>query len=233
MVRILGRLLVLGSLGVLGFGAYAYLTQFQGSHVAPLALSSPAAGTPAGAGAPAGLAGSWKISDGSVVGYRVREKFASVPAASDAVGRTSAIDGSLEVIQSGSGFSVSSGSFTVDLTTVASNRPQRDQNLQHIGLESATYPKSQLVLTAPVPLPGKMDSGSAVSFTVKGNFTLHGTTKLESIPMQARLSGSAVEIVGSITFPFEQFGMHPPSSADIVTVDDQATMEFDLHLQRA
>jgi len=47
------------------------------------------------------------------------------------------------------------------------------------------------------------------------------------------LSAIAIEVVGSITFPFEEFGMSPPSIGGFVSVQDNATMEFDLHLQQA
>ena len=46
------------------------------------------------------------------------------------------------------------------------------------------------------------------------------------------MSAIAIEVVGSITFPFEEFGMTPPSIGGFVSVQDNATMEFDLHLQQ-
>ncbi len=64
-----------------------------------------------------------------------------------------------------------------------------------------------------------------------GDLTIHGTTRSVTVPMEARLSGARVEVAGSVTFPFSEFGMTPPSIANFVTVQDNATMEFDVVLQ--
>jgi hypothetical protein len=48
-----------------------------------------------------------------------------------------------------------------------------------------------------------------------------------------RLSNSQIETVGAITFPWSEFNMTAPSVGGFVNVTNKATMEFDLHLQRA
>ena len=53
-----------------------------------------------------------------------------------------------------------------------------------------------------------------------------------TIPIDARLTGSTIELVGSISFPFSQFGMTPPSIGGFVSVQNTATMEFQLLLTR-
>ena len=63
-----------------------------------------------------------------------------------------------------------------------------------------------------------------------GDLTIHGVTKSVTIPIDARLTGSKIELVGTITFPFSQFGMTPPSIGGFVTVQKNATMEFQLLL---
>ena len=62
---------------------------------------------------------------------------------------------------------------------------------------------------------------------------VHGATKTETIPVEARLSGSDIEVVGSITFPWGAFNMQAPNVAGFVSVDSTATMEFDLFLKHA
>ncbi len=47
------------------------------------------------------------------------------------------------------------------------------------------------------------------------------------------LSGSTVEAVGSLTFPWSEFNMQASSVAGFVNVTEHATMEFELRLQRA
>src|SRR5205807_9058153 len=76
----------------------AYFAGFAGSPPPKLALSSP---TPTPSGSPTATAsagtGTWTVTSGSQAGYRVREQLASLPAPSDAVGRTSSITGSVTV----------------------------------------------------------------------------------------------------------------------------------------
>ncbi len=53
-----------------------------------------------------------------------------------------------------------------------------------------------------------------------------------TIPLQVKSSDDAVEAVGKLTFPWGEFGMEAPSVAGFVSVEPQATMEFDLKLAR-
>ena len=226
-------LVVAGGVGLL------YLVVFGTSSPPPLSLStpSPASGgatqsSPASPSTAAQLAGSWTVASGSVAGYRVREQLAFLSAPSDAVGRTSSITGKATLGGSGDALTVTAASFTVDVSTLTSDRQMRDGRIHSIGLQSDRYPTASYVLAAPITLPSSATSGQAIHLTSAGSLTIHGTTKNETIPLDARLSGTQLEVVGSITFPWSEFGMQAPSVGGFVTVTGQATMEFDLHLQR-
>jgi polyisoprenoid-binding protein YceI len=218
------------TLGAAGVGV-AYLVVFAGSSPQKLALSSPTptVSSSSTATASAGIgAGTWTVAAGSVAGYRVREQLASLSAPSDAVGRTSSISGSVTISQSGTTYTVAAATVTVNVNTLTSDRSMRDQRIHRMGLESDRYPTASFVLTTPMILPAEATSGQAVSVSATGQLTIHGVTRTVTIPMQARSNGTQVEIAGSITFPFSQFGMTPPSIGGFVTVQDNATMEFDL-----
>jgi polyisoprenoid-binding protein YceI len=218
------------TLAAAGVGV-AYFVVFAGSSPQKLALSSPtptASGSPT-ASASAGIgAGSWTVASGSVAGYRVREQLASLSAPSDAVGRTSSISGSVTITQSGTAYTVSATSITVNVNTLTSDRSMRDQRIHQMGLESDRYPTATFVLTTPIDLPAGATTGQVVNVSAIGQLTIHGVTRTVTIPIQARLTGTQIEIAGSITFPFSEFGMTPPSIGGFVTVQDNATMEFDL-----
>ena len=174
---------------------------------------------------------SWTIAEGSTAGYRVREQLASLPAPSDAVGRTSAITGSMTLTQSGSVYTLAAASFTVDVSTLTSDRPMRDRRVKELGLESSRYPTATFKLTNPIPLPAAAASGQAIHVTAIGDLTIHGTTRSVTIPIDAQLSSSQIQLVGSLSFPFSDFNMVPPNIAGFVSVQDTATMEFKLLLQ--
>jgi len=220
--------LALGAAGL----AVVYFVVFAGSSPQKLALSSP---TPSAAGSTANPAstpapGTWTVTSGSEAGYRVREQLASFPAPSDAVGRTSAVSGTVTRAQSAGGNSVTAASITVDVSKLSSDQARRDQRIHSQGLESDRYPTATFQLTTPIALPPTAASGQPINVSATGALTMHGVTKTVTIPIAARLTGSKVELVGSITFPFSQFGMTPPSIGGFVTVQDNATIEFQLLL---
>jgi len=222
-----GSLLVVA---VAGF-VFIYFVLFPTSSPKPLSLSSPAAAAPVSSGT--SFAGRWTIAAGSVAGYRVREKLGFLPAESDAVGRTSAITGAATFAQSGQVVSVRAASFTVDVLKLKSDEAMRDEHIQTIGIQSATYPKATFVLSSPLTLPGSALSGEVVHTSVTGVFDIHGTSRRETVPLEMRLSNSAIQAVGSLTFPWSEFNMTAPSVGGFVSVTNRATMEFDLRLMRA
>jgi hypothetical protein len=64
-------------------------------------------------------------------------------------------------------------------------------------------------------------------------FNIHGVSNQETLPVEMSASGSTVQAVGSLTFPWSEFGMTAPSIGGFVNVTEHATMEFDLRLARS
>jgi polyisoprenoid-binding protein YceI len=178
------------------------------------------------------LAGPWVTSSTSVAGYRVREKLASLPAQSDAVGRTNAIAGVVTLVANGQSLSATVASFDVDVTTLKSDRDRRDRAIQTQGLETDRFPKALFALTAPVAVPQAALDGGRATVQATGNLTLHGQTKSVTIPLEVQLNEGRIEVDGQHTFPFSDFGMEAPSVGGVVTVEDDATLEFTLILTR-
>lgn len=210
--------------------AFIYFVLFPTSSPKPFALR-PVKALPLGSAADA--AGHWTIAPGSRAGYRVREKLAFLPALDDAVGRTSEITGGATFTASGGSVTVTAASLVINVLSLKSNEAMRDQHIQTIGLQSATYPKASFLLTAPVKLPASAVSGKVVDVNVSGRVNLHGTTRLLTIPVEMRLQSSRIQAVGSFTFPWGLFNMTAPSVGGFVNVENTATMEFDLNLARS
>src|SRR5207245_1747534 len=230
IAAIVGGALLLGAAGL----GIIYSVVFAGSAPAKLALSSPTPSTSA-SNSPSGSAsgaGTWTVASGSQAGYRVREQLASLPAPSDAVGRTTAVTGSFTLTQAASGDTVTAASFSVDVSTLTSDKAMRDRRIHQQGLQSDRYPTATFQLSSPIVLPAGGASGQTIHVSATGALTIHGVTRTVTIPIDGRLSGSQIELVGSITFPFTDFGMTPPSIGGFVSVQDNATMEFQLVLTR-
>ena len=221
--------------------AVVYLIFFTDDSPPPLGLSTPTSAGPAAQGAQpsttggasgTALEGTWKVGTDSVAGYRVREKLARLPAQSDAVGRTNAITGSFNVARQGDQVVVAPGArFEVDVTKLASDESQRDNRIRSQGLESNRFPIATFVSASPIQLPASAAS-APTKVDVTGDLTIHGVTKRVTLPVDAQLNGGRIEVVGSHTFPFSDFGMTPPNIGGFVTVDNAATLEFRLFFDR-
>jgi polyisoprenoid-binding protein YceI len=229
LLSAVAAVVVVGAAGVL----FIYFVLFSHSAPAPLALTSPAATAQSPALTATEIPGTWSVAAKSVAGYRVREQLAFLSAPSDAVGRTSQITGSATITGSGAALTLTAASFTVNVQSLTSDQSMRDNHIQTLGLESAEFPHATFVLSSPVTLPANATSGAEIQASLRGALTIHGTTKTVAIPVQARLSGSEIEVVGSITFPWGEFNMQAPNVGGFVTVDSTATMEFDLFLKHS
>jgi len=215
----------------------AYFVLFPTSSPKPFKLVTSAtastASTSSASPSTASTGGHWRITAGSEAGYRVREKLGFLPAQSDAVGRTSSITGTAALTESQGTISITSASFDVAVNTLKSDRSMRDEKIHEIGLESNRYPTATFVLSTPVTLTRSALTGGVTRVLVSGTFDIHGTSKRETLPVEFSLVGSTLEVAGSLTFPWGEFGMTAPSIGGFVNVTEKATMEFDLRLHRA
>jgi polyisoprenoid-binding protein YceI len=254
-MRSRSALLVVALLLVVGGGAAAWLVFLRGDNVAPLALPSsrpsaaaaasgasgsadPSGGAPSLAASsstaldPASIPGTWTIAADSVVGYRVRERLASLSADSDAVGRTDKISGSVTIAAAGSTLSVAAADFSVDMTTITSDRTMRDNRLRTDGIQTDSFPTSTFTLTQPVAIPAEATTGAQVDVTLHGDLTLHGVTKTVDIPAKAQIAGDLIQIAGSLEFPFSDYAIDPPNVGGFVSVEDHGTLEFLVNLAK-
>ena len=246
MVKLPGRqnkkraALIAGAIGltviVLAF-LLVYFVIFPTSSPKPFKLTSTTTGGVTSSSIPAsvstGPGDRWSVASGSQAGYRVREKLAFLPAESDAVGRTSEITGTATLTEAKGSVTITAASFDVAVNTLKSDRSMRDEKIHEIGLESGRFPTATFVLSKPITLPASASTGRVVRVSVTGVFDIHGTSKQETLPVEMSLSGSTLQAVGSLTFPWGEFGMSAPSVGGFVTVTGKATMEFDLRLQHA
>ena len=52
--------------------------------------------------------------------------------------------------------------------------------------------------------------GQVVDATATGNLTLHGVTKEVQIPLQARIDGGVITVVGSLPIQFADYNITSP-----------------------
>jgi polyisoprenoid-binding protein YceI len=225
------RILLTGVVVLVAAFAVAYFTLFNSD--SPPKLSLETNGSTNTAAPPAGeLAGTWTVADGSIAGYRVREKLAQLPAPSDAVGRTGAITGQVTINDEDGGYSASNAMFTVDVAQLKSDQDKRDNRIRTMGLETDKFPQATFKAAGPVNIPADAVDGKAVTVPVEGDLTLHGQTRKVSIPLQVQRDGDQIRLVSNYQFAWDDFGMTAPSVQPFVSVTGSPTLEFDLRLSK-
>ena len=75
-------------------------------------------------------------------------------------------------------------------------------------------------------------NGETIAATAIGELTLHGVTKAVEIPIDARLSGDVVTVIGSIDILFADYSIAQPTSFLVLSIEDHGTMELQLHFRR-
>jgi polyisoprenoid-binding protein YceI len=217
-------------LGVVG-GPYVYIHFVEGKAPAPLSVNTSTSVTAtASSGTPtssSSIDGTWKVGSGSVVGYRVNETLFGQ--SNTASGRTSSVTGSLTV----AAHTATAGSFTADLTTVASDKSQRDRQFQGRIMNTATYPTASFKLTQPIALGSEPADGVTVTRQATGDLTLHGVTKSITFTVSVKKTGSTIAASGSVPVLFADYHIGNPSFAGTVTTDDHGTLEFLLNFTRS
>jgi len=143
------------------------------------------------------------------------------------------ITGTATIASSGGTLSVTSAEFSVDMTTLASDKQMRDNRLRNDGIQTNSFPTSTFKLTSPVAIPASATSGAQVDVTLHGDLTLHGVTKTVDIPAKAQLNGSLIQVLGSLAFPFSDFSINAPNIGGFVAVEDHGTLEFLVNLTKA
>ncbi|MFM1837625.1 MAG: hypothetical protein RLZZ327_499 [Actinomycetota bacterium] len=168
--------------------------------------------------------GTWRITSESQVGYRVDEVLFGQNVT--AVGRTADVTGSLLI---GDG-AVTSGEFTVDMTTVRSDEPKRDAQFEGRIMDVINYPTASFVLTSPIPLDSAATT-SPTTRTAMGNLTLRGVTKPVTVTVVGEIRNTNIVVTGEFTVTFAEWGIPNPSIPGIST-EDFGVLEFQLVLER-
>jgi polyisoprenoid-binding protein YceI len=205
-------------------GVAFYLVVLRDDPPDRLALS-PESETTDGSGGGETPEGQWVVrtGDDTVVGYRVQETLAGIN--QEAAGRTNDVQGTLTVEGDST---ITAADVTAGLQSLESDEDRRDDAIRTRGLETDRFPEATFTLTGPVELPSPPAPGQDVSATATGDLTLHGVTKSVEVPVQARWSGTTIEVVGTIPIVMADYDIDPPNVGGFVSVEDDGEIELQL-----
>jgi polyisoprenoid-binding protein YceI len=197
---------------------------------APSTTTGQATGTTQADGA-ATPDGTWRVSDdgSSYVGYRVKEQLTFLDSPNEAVGRSSAVTGTMEV----AGDTVEAVRIEADLTQLTSDETRRDNAIRDRGLESARYPTATLELAEPIRLATAPVQGQEVRGQGRGRLTVHGVTREVDLDLQGRWTGETIQVVGQLPVRMSDYQIEPPRFGPVVSIEDSLAVDFNLVFERA
>lgn len=173
----------------------------------------------------ADLSGEWAVTDGSEAGYRVDEVLRGTDV--EVTGRTSEVIGSLQVTD----LTVESAEFTVDIASIATDQPSRDDYFRNTAMRVGEHPTATFRLTEPVTASALPEPGETVELQFTGDLTLAGVTQSVTFTAQARTDGTTAEVAGQIPITFEDYGVTAPDLG-FVRVEPTGYVEFSLVFAR-
>ena len=182
---------------------------------------------------PDGISGRWTLdtesgsfdfesATGSFAGFRVQEELASI-GGTEAVGRTGEVTGTIVIDDT----SLSSAELVVDMASITTDQPRRDGRVRD-ALEVQDFPTATFVLSEPVDLGAGAGRGEPVSAEANGQMTIHGVTIDTTATLRAQLIDGTAVVVGTVPFAFADYDVEKPSAASVLSVADDATIEFQL-----
>jgi polyisoprenoid-binding protein YceI len=221
------------AIALVGVGGYVYF--FSNLRSSPTTLGLSASPSPATTTS-SGLFGAWKVTTGSLAGYRVQELFVGETSKHLAVARTSNVSGGLTVSSissDGSAYLVNGITLTAGLSSLQSvdqvagrNVAQRDGVVSG-QLDVRQFPNATFAATS-ASVPGAVTT-STVDVTVAGKLTIRGVTKDVTVSAKAQVVGDKIEIAGTTAINMTDYGVTPPQFP-FTTVDPAATIDFDVFL---
>lgn len=170
------------------------------------------------------------VSEKSEARYRAQEELAGRGAV-EAVGATSAFIG--QILFDGEGTPLACSRFDIDLRTLASDQPRRDNYLYGNTLQTEQFPLATFVLSEVKGLDEPLTEGEEKTFTLVGNLTVHGVTKLVAWEATVTLDGDTLDGTATTTFDMPDFDITPPVVGAVISLDESVALEVDIIAQRA
>lgn len=218
-----GGVVVVGGAAV-AFGPAVYAdyanSVVEAAPTIAVATTPPADAATAPAVTATDLSGSWSVEADSFAGYRVHEVLQNQDVT--VTGRTSDVTGDLTV----DALALTEATITVDVASIATDESARDAYFRDTAMNVAEFPTATFTLTEPVAIQTPV-AGVAQTVSAVGELTLHGVTRPVTVQLQAALTDTGGQVVGSIPVTFSDYDVDAPDLG-FVSVDDSGTVEFSL-----
>jgi polyisoprenoid-binding protein YceI len=173
------------------------------------------------------------VSERSEAAYFADEQLASLPLPSTAKGSTTDITGTFYLTEDGLDLDPElESSFTVDLTTITSDKEMRDRRVQNDALQTGQFPTATFVATSVTGYDPSIPDGEEQTLMLTGTMDLHGVQKEITWEVKARRDGDVITALATVNFAYADFNITPPNIAGFVSVEDDVTLQVQIVAQR-
>ncbi len=156
--------------------------------------------------------------------YIAEEELANI-GANTAIGTTNTIQGAF--LFDAEGNPIPCSTIYVDVRTFVSDSSRRDNFLRGNTLQSDQYPLAEFVVTEVQGFTMPAD-GEKTTFTLVGNFTLHGVTKTMAWEVTASRDGKTMTGSAKTEFNMADFDIEKPIVGSVLSIEDVVQLEIDL-----
>lgn len=169
-----------------------------------------------------------EVCDTTFVGFRIDEELARI-GAKTVVGRSPGVVGSMEL----EGSTITATEITVDMTQLITDDSSRTNAIRNQAIETNDFPEASFVLTQPIELGAVPEDGESIEIEATGDLTIHGVTRSETISLTAERAGEVIVVFGQLgPILLADYDIDKPQAAVVLSVEDNAIMEFQLFFTR-
>ncbi|MCO5222105.1 MAG: YceI family protein [Thermomicrobiales bacterium] len=156
--------------------------------------------------------------------YIAQEELSGI-GANTAIGSTQTIQGAF--LFDADGNPIPCSTVYVDVRTFESDSSRRDNFLRGNTLQSDQYPLAEFVVTEVQDFTMPAD-GEETTFTLVGNFTLHGVTRTMAWEVTALRDGDSLTGSAKSEFDMADFEIQKPIVGSVLSIEDVIQLEIDL-----
>jgi len=103
----------------------------------------------------------------------------------------------------------------------------RDQRVQE-ALETSQYPQATFSISSVSGYDPSIPAGEEQSLQLTGILDLHGVQKEVTWDVKAVREANVISALATLTVAFADFDITPPTFAQLVSIDDEATLQIQL-----
>ncbi len=120
-----------------------------------------------------------------------------------------------------------------DMTGLTTDDAGRNNAIRIQAIETSAYPEATFNIVKSIDFSSVTDLGTGFEIEVSGDLTIHGVTRQEQIVLNVSFNGSRILVYGELTpILLANYEIDKPRSAVVLSVDDKATMEFQLYFKK-